>query len=358
MHDITPINNHGSIQLKFTVAGKRYSFHPVPAGDYRNSADLATARAIASQIQNDRRSGHFDTSLDRYRLEVRGEPMALLPGGLIGLWDTWVDSLQLPTATVADHYEMVRRMILKATPAPLDTTWFTACSSLAASTYNKRLGYLRSCLAWAVRHGHTDRNPWADVKARKHIHQAVKPFSATEIQAILAVVSPAYAPFIRFLFLSGCRMSEAIGLTWQCVDMERMTLTVSMSMSVDRTGNGYQRVLKATKTGSIRVLGISPALGELLDSIDRHLDGLVFHSPRGHVVAGSNVRAAWVDALKAAGVPYRRLHAIRHTVLSMAVEQGTPLTGVAYLAGHKNTRMVMTTYGHMINRPPLPDMGL
>ncbi len=32
--------------------------------------------------------------------------------------------------------------------------------------------------------------------------------------------------------------------------------------------------------------------------------------------------------------------------------------GVAYLLGHTDTIMVMKTYGHMINRPDLPDIPI
>ena len=34
------------------------------------------------------------------------------------------------------------------------------------------------------------------------------------------------------------------------------------------------------------------------------------------------------------------------------------LTGVAYLLGHGDTRMVMQNYGHMVNRPDLPKMRI
>lgn len=362
MREIKPLNNNGSIQLKFTVSGKRYSFNPIPGASFSDRRMLETARAIATRIENDRLSGHFDPSLDRYRLEPKAAPRATVANvDLLSIWDAWVAWLELEPATQADHYEMVRRMIVRASPSASDGSWFTG-AKLAPSTFNKRLGYLKSCLKWAKLAGLTSENPYEEVKTRKASPKPVKPFNPKEITQIcmgFEQIAPTYAPFIRFLFLTGCRLSEAIGLRTNQVDVSTKTLTISETLAVDRTGNGYKRVRKGTKTGNIRHLTITPALEALLVSQGRagqaH-DTLVFHSPNGCAIASQSIRKAWVKVLKTQGVPYRRMHVIRHTVLSMAVEQGTPLTGVAYLAGHKNTRMVMETYGHMINRPSLPDM--
>jgi integrase len=359
---INLINNNGSIQLKVTVAGKRYSFNPIPGAAYGDRRAMDTVRAIANRVNNDRLSGHFDPTLDRYRLETKATPVKVPNSDLLSVWDEWVEGLELAPATQADHYEMIRRMIVKAAPSVQTVSWFTV-TAIAPSTFNKRLGYLRSCLKWAIKAGRASENPWEAVKPRKGCPNPIKPFTAKEIASVCSgfdEIAPHYAPFIRFLFLTGCRLSEAIGIRWSNVDRASLTLTISESLSVDRTGNGYKRVRKGTKTDSIRHLDISPTLRALLKSLGatRASEALLFTSPTGCPIASQNFRATWVKVLKAQSIPYRRVHIIRHTVLSMAVEQGTPLTGVAYLAGHKNTRMVMTTYGHMVNRPQLPEMSL
>ena len=92
MRDINPINNNGSIKLKFSFGGKRYSFNPIPGGDYSNKRDLANAKAIATRIQNDILAGYFDPTLDRYRLSPKA-PAKPQPKNLLELWDLWVESL-------------------------------------------------------------------------------------------------------------------------------------------------------------------------------------------------------------------------------------------------------------------------
>ena len=364
MREIRPVNNNGSIQLKFSVGGKRYSFNPVPKGQSGNQRDMATTRAIAVRIQNDILSGHFDPTLERYRLAPRIISLPK-PETLLGLWDAWVETLELTPSAKANHYEMTRRMILKAKkPGPSDTSWLLE-SGLASRTLKNRLSLMRSCCNWAVSQGWLETNPYARLKVGRDAPRETKPFTIKEIGAILAgfdAIAPHYAPFARFLFLTGVRLSEAIGLTWGHIDFASQTITICESLSIDVTGNSYRRIRKTTKTGSVRQLPMSNALRILLLSVkpaSPKPDALVFTTVKGCVIDSGNFRERiWVKVLAFAKVPYRKLHVIRHTMLSHAIEQGTPLTGVAYLAGHKDTRMVMQTYGHMVNRPQLPEMPI
>jgi integrase len=356
MRQIKPINNNGSIQLKVQVSGHTYRFNPVPFGRFECPDDLGRARAIALQMALDLTNGRFDTSLDRYRT-ASPEPPIKPPDTLIDLWDLWVTGLELPEDTQADHYEMVRRQIAKAKPGLLDTEWFTRCP-LAPSTYNSRLGFLVRCLAWGIQGALVSSNPWATVRPRKVIKKQVQPFSPEELRGILdgfRRLYPHYYPFVAFLLATGSRLSEAIGVRWQDIDLTKGTLTISESLSIKRAGNGYSRHRKETKRGTTRTLDLPEALRDLLASQPKGTPGdLVFKSPKGYPIGTSALRDKWVKVLKAAGVPYRNLHVLRHTCLSMALEEGTSLPGVAYLAGHSDLSMVIRTYGHMITRPSLP----
>ena len=364
MRDINPINNNGSIQLKFSFGGKRYSFNPIPGGDYHNKRDLLTAKAIAVKIQNDILAGYFDPTLDHYRLAPKVSPVISQPKTLLELWDNWVDTLDLSPATKANHYTLIRKMLVKAKPKLTDTTWLTQ-ADLAPTTYNDRLSYLKSCGKWAVTSGILETNPFDSIKPRKANPKEVKPFTVAEIKAIIGgfeAQAPHYTPFVRFLFLTGVRLSEPIGLRWSHIDFDRNELTIRESLSRDLTGNGYSRVRKETKTGSIRHLTLSSQLRALLLAIKppkNNADDLVFTTVEGCVIGADTFRSRyWVKVLASCKVPYRKIHNTRHTTLSHAVEQGIPITGVAYMAGHTNTRMVIQTYGHMINRPDLPDIPI
>ena len=200
MRDINPINNNGSIQLKFSFGGKRYSFNPIPGGDFDNKRDMATAKAIAIRIQNDILAGRFDPTLDRYRLSPKA-PTKPQPITILELWDLWVESLELPLAVAADDYRTIRQMLVKANPAISDTSWLVE-ANLAPVTFNKRLSYLKSCGKWAVGEGFLDHNPFRRIKPRKVSRKVIKPFTTNEIQRILAGFqdkAPHYVPFVGLL---------------------------------------------------------------------------------------------------------------------------------------------------------------
>lgn len=363
MREIKPVNNNGSIQLKFSFGGKRYSFNPIPGSHYDDKRDMATARAIATQIQNDILAGHFDPTLNHYRLEPKATTKAQ-PKTLLELWDAWVESLNLSPDTQANHYKWVRRMITKANPGLTDTGWLTQ-ANISPRTYKDRLSLIKACGKWGVTKGWLEVNPYGSLKPKKDNPKEIKPFTQEEIRAILAgfdELAPHYSPFVRFLMATGVRTSEAIGLLWSHIDFQRSEIVIKESLPKDLTGNGYRRIRKETKTGSIRYLPMSLELQALLLFLRPakvNPDSLVFTTPQGCIIDADNFRCRqWTKVLKAQGIPYRKPYTTRHTMASHAIDQGIPITGVAYLLGHSDNTMVMRNYGHMINRPSLPSVPI
>ncbi|HEY9631244.1 MAG TPA: hypothetical protein V6C84_28475 [Coleofasciculaceae cyanobacterium] len=215
MRQINPVNNNGSIQLKFSVSGKRYSLNPVPGGTYGATRDMQTATAIATRITNDILSGHFDATLDSYRVSPKAVKVPELPkpDNLLALWDAWVASLDISEATRANHYNGVRRMILKANPGTLDTLWLTQ-AKLAPSSFNIRLSFMRTCGTWGLSQGFLEANPYSSLKSRKGSPRKPQPFTLEEVRAILGgfqALHPHYLPFVKFLLATGVRTSEAVG---------------------------------------------------------------------------------------------------------------------------------------------------
>jgi integrase len=280
---------------------------------------------------------------------------------LLEIWDAWVEDLDLPPQTKAGHYHFMRRQIVKANPLSLDTVWFTG-NTWAASTHNRRLWLLKKMSAWAVTERLLTANPWFKIRQRKTAKKLVKPFSRDEAVKIIAGFEksyPAWVPFTKFLFLSGCRISEAIGLQWKHVDFDRNEICICESLPLLPLSN-YERERKSTKTGSVRILKINAELSELLEQIKPvapSSEDLIFRNPTNtNHIDSHNFRNRWIKVLKEAAIPYQRPHIIRHSFASHAIDQGIPLTGVAYLLGHSDTRMVATVYGHLVNRPSLPNI--
>ena len=371
MRDIAPSNHNGSIRIRFSVSGQRFSFHPLPGGDWENKRHKKICEAIATEISNDVLAGNFDPTLTKYRHKPAGD--AIIPVLIkksvswLDIWDGWVATLNLKASTKADHYQCVRRMIEKASnPRIEDIEWLKPVV-LAASTFNRRLSMLRSATTWAMTSGKIATNPLVKFDSREatldeeeKAESKKNPLNADESQRVITFFQqrhPVYSSFVEFLLYTGIRTGEAVGIRWQDIDLERRL--ISIKQTIGRERGGYTKVRKKPKTlQSARSLKMSDRVFELLVKVKSEksdFSGLIFTSPRGCIIDHGNFRKVWKDSLENLRIPYRKPYATRHTLLSQALEAGLTIPQVAAIAGHKDGRMILQHYGRVINQPQLPE---
>ena len=368
---IRPLKNREAIRLRFTVEGVRFSFAPLPGAKWGNKRHHQIVEAIAQKIELDVLAGNFDQTLERYRHRavpketvVKSTPKNL---GWLEIWDGWISTLKLKPSAKSDHYQCVRRMIETAGNPPINQSDWLLVSKLAASTFNRRLGMLRSATEWAIAQRKITTDPLEGIDNRQatleeeEAAEAKKaPLDAQETSQIINYFQkhhPSYAPFVEFLLFSGVRTGEAVGLRWKDVDLDKQVINIQQSISRER--GRYKKVRKRPKTPqSLRSLKMSDRVYELFLRIRPEqplLDDLIFKSPRGCIIDHGNFRAGyWVPALEILGISYRKPYATRHTLLSEALESGMTIPQVAAIAGHKDGRMILQHYGRQINQPKLP----
>ncbi len=131
-------------------------------------------------------------------------------------------------------------------------------------------------------------------------------------------------PMVLLSLNTGMRQGELFSLAWESVDLSLKTITVLASHS---------------KGNNTRVIPLNAeALAVLTTIKPEHAKGLVFKSP----VTGerfNNVKKAWAEVTKDAGLPDLRWHDLRHDFASQLVMKGAPLFTVQKLLGHANSRM-------------------
>lgn len=364
--------NGNGIIIEFMLNRARYSFAPIRKGRFEDPIALGKAVSIAKRIEFDIIDENFDPTLERYRIGSKiQKPQKIAPVAietkLLKIWDKWVKQLDASPSAKNSHYKYCRSMIAKVDPEISDASWFLDLKERYSSeTYNERLQLIKSCMRWAITQKLIDDSPWEKIKPKKRQASRVKPFSKDEVNIIIrafesdqfvpqksAYSHSHYANFVKFLFATGCRIGEAIGLRWKHIDFERNLIEIAVSASIDP--QTHKRVQKATKTEEIRYLPLNEYLKEILIKPNgANGENLVFPNYLGGYIDSSNFRdRIWRKVLEGLAIEYRYPYQMRHTALShIAMESNLPMA--AKVAGHKNLIMVQKHYAKFIGDIELP----
>lgn len=236
-------------------------------------------------------------------------------------------------------------------------------------------GAVGRVLRHAMRKGRVDRDV-TSAADRLAVDDRDRTKNALEPAQVAAILTAAKggdweAP-LALLALLGLRRGEMLGLSWQCVDLDRAELTVEHSLT---TLPGRVFSLTAPKTpASRRTLGLIPPLVALLRqhkarqaerrlAVGEHWAGgsltddrgetvtLVFVDAAGRPLPGHTVNDALERIAHAAGVDARCTpHVLRHSAASMMLSEGADIASVASVLGHANAGITAAVYSHAIGR--------
>jgi integrase len=359
-------NYKNRIRLRWRYGGKRYS---LSLAAY-NKANLAITKKVALQIELDMISGSFDESLVKYGAKAP-QPKSVEYKNLVEYFEGWVlDYKQLDCNVNSDYYHL--RNTLRKWGEIRSSEILTRLNkeNYSAKTYNERLAMLKAFATWMVQQGIWDNNPLIGVSRRrvKKIEKPERlPFSEAEIKLILEAIKndqfcpkssrykhSHYYPFIYFLFKTGVRPAEAIGLRVECIDFKKEQITIKevMARSVKGT-NAAQRIRKETKNGKVRLLPLSQDLKDVLLPFctNKHPDDLVFQSFNGQCIDDRMFqRRVFRVVLKELGIQERVLYACRHTFGSRCIDAGMTPVMTAFLMGN-NPETALKNYVHQISMP-------
>ena len=163
----------------------------------------------------------------------------------------------------------------------------------------------------------------------------------------------------EILLLTGMRRGELCGLEWDDIDFEKETIMINRSVTVAK---GFGPITKEPKTAtSKRVIGISKHLIGVLreykawydqyrvDVGDQWIESnRLFIQEFGKPIHPATVDF-WMDKVcKAAGLPHRTVHSLRHTNITMQIAAGVPLVTVSGRAGHARTSTTTDIYSHFL----------
>lgn len=215
---------------------------------------------------------------------------------------------------------------------------------------------LRAALSQAVRWGLLDRNVATLVRGPRVPQSEPRTLSPEETRRFLAQVKgDPLEPLYVLAAMTGMRQGEVLGLRWQ--DIQGETLTVNASLWWRPGKDGREPVLTLPKTTrSRRTLHLQPELVAMLrDHRKRQLetrrevdDALVFTDSHGVALQPTTVLHRMRKHLQAAGLPPVRFHALRHGAASMLLAAGVPVNLVSEMLGHSNASTTLNIYGHVL----------
>jgi integrase len=211
---------------------------------------------------------------------------------------------------------------------------------------------LHRALRDAVRWGHLAENP-ADrcdpPRIRADGFVEMKTWDAEGLRSFLEFVrDDRLYPLWLLLAMTGMRRGEALGLRWSDVDLERAQLSVRQTLvpvgariviSQPKTARGRRVVAldSVTIAGLRKLRAESPSSGDL-----------IFVEDDGRPLNPSGVSRHFRRLVSGSGLPKIRLHDLRHTHATLALQAGVHPKIVSERLGHATVSLTLDVYSHAI----------
>lgn len=144
-----------------------------------------------------------------------------------------------------------------------------------------------------------------------------RPLSKEEVDLLFKKLSPTFLPIARFCLMVGCRPSEAIGVEWQDLDMDKGYITMGRSFVI-KSSKVYKS--ETSKKGKRRQFPLYPELIEYLNSLTKSCDLINPDPNTGTAYKYDSYSQAWNRVMPKDTTPY----GCRDTFISNQIEKGIP----------------------------------
>lgn len=158
-----------------------------------------------------------------------------------------------------------------------------------------------------------------------------------------------YRAALYVLFWTGMRRNECLSLTFEDIHETYIDLRRQFDIKTHKW--------KPLKTKEARRISINPELYAVFQTLRAEFmnefpdefkeSWFCFGGPRP--MDKDCLRIAKNKAIKKAGVPYVRLHDLRHSHASYLIEQGVNIYKISKRLGHSSIQMTLDRYGHLID---------
>lgn len=264
---------------------------------------------------------------------------------------------ELRPRSLASYEPMVRRIVAAFGPRKVKTIRQEDVEEFAATMLEtaspdltkRTLTLFKTICAKGIQYGYLYANPVEHVAKPKAPKREMDYLSPEEMAKLIEATDERHRCLIIFACLTGCRQSEILGLRWRNVELESGRVFIRQ---VCHGGRFYEPKTEKSR----RAVAIPPALVKALKAhqlrqaveLESNQHDLVFPNLIGKPMDGHNVtRRILRPALRRAGLREVRFHDLRHSYISMLMNQGANIRFIQQQAGHSSAQITWDRYSHV-----------
>lgn len=236
---------------------------------------------------------------------------------------------------------------------------------LSANTIWHYHANIHKALDYAVKTERIKENPANKIELPKKEKHIAEYYTADELKTLLEKAKG--SPLETVIYLAvwfGLRRGEIVGLKWDCIDFEKKTLVIAGTItdkgsSGSRIKNLKYRVGGKTKS-SVRSFPLTDEMVMYFQelkkkqefnqkSINYNTDWLDFVCVRanGDIIPLDYISRAFPRFLKNNGLKQIKLHELRHSNISLLIENGASMKEAQEWAGHSSYNTTANIYAHI-----------
>lgn len=220
---------------------------------------------------------------------------------------------------------------------------------------------------YAINLGIITNNPLSHIMMPKREKQIttekVKAYTKEEVKKISEYLQSKSGTYrseydktlMRFLFYTGCRISEALALNWNDINFDEKTVTINKILSQTKHGYKVSSPKTDTSTATISVDDVTLSFlkkwqlnqKEFMLHIGLTNPEMIFCGIYKQIITHHAIYVRLQTITEKVGVPFLGIHVTRHTHASLLLDAGASLKDVQDRLRHASIKITMDTYGHL-----------
>lgn len=288
-----------------------------------------------------------------------------------------------------DGYEQVLRLYVKPYIGKIniqelnseDINEMNQClrkKGLSSTTIKNANTDLKICLNYAEKKEIIKKNPFVNVDPIKVEKRQITVLNEEEIKKFLKAIEGTRFEAVYVLLITvGLRVGEVLGLSWYNIDSKNNRIWIDKTIQRVRVFDEHlnkirsELIINAPKTQkSMREIYL---LDTTMKALGKHKIGqdeekrkvgdtyidkdFVFATATGKLIDPKNFSRSFKKILKSANLPNIRVHDLRHTFATAALENDMQMKVLQEILGHANYSTTADIYSHVNSKHKRKEMN-